>query len=152
MPWRRAVRRGQGLQRRQKTSEVRCEQIRVDRCRNEVLAGKAPVDRPGLGKLIGGVSQADRYGNRERQLWRESRQPSLLLRNLAYIVRGAWETQQVVVTEVKRAVVPTTSGDSPDRQVGKLRKLPGNKAARETPVDRFAFRATVTHCAVSLRR
>ena len=123
-----------GPQRHQEPGQVARELLLV-----EVVAGGSTVDpaayRPRPREGRGGQAERDRLGHGQRELWREYRQPAVLLRNARDVAVGRGQADGELGAEAVGAVVPPVRLDREYGEVLPLRELLGEQAAHEGGVD-----------------
>lgn len=99
-----------------------------------VLTGQPLVHGPVEGIALGRMPHRQLHRKRERQVWREPRQPLSLLHGLLGGPPDARQPGGKVVTEPVGVVIGPVRHDRSDRQTGPLRELPCERSTHERDV------------------
>src|SRR5204862_2385582 len=107
----------------EKAAEVGRERGEVgDALDRRMFALPPPVDRPQARVAAARRALSQWLGDRQRQLWREHRQPPVLLVDLQRVLLAAGYPHRQVVAESERRVVPPVERDRRAREDRPLRE------------------------------
>ena len=102
-----------------------------DSIHGQVLSREPLVHRPRPREPAPGNAFRQRPRDRKRQLWREDRQPPVLLVDLRDVPIGARQSNRQVLAEPEGRVVPAIEFDGRHRKVSPVREVSRDQAGHE---------------------